>query len=119
MIEPDQIERLAKLGVDLTVSMSFSWGKGELIAERVGEHMHEHLVPLRRLLDAGLRIGCGSDWGRPRNVFEQMALAIEPHYAASGRNAATAGMDRRAALAGWTRGAGAGLGGNRVDCRRT
>ena len=59
--------------------MSFSWGKGELVRERIGEHVLEHLIPLRRLLDAGLRVGCGSDWG-PKNVFEHIALAVEPTY---------------------------------------
>jgi predicted amidohydrolase YtcJ len=59
-------------------------------------------VPLRRLLDAGLRVGCGTDWG-PKNVFEQIALAVEPVYGASNRQAATPGIAREAALAMWTR----------------
>jgi hypothetical protein len=104
VVEPDQIERLAALEIDLTASMSFSWGKGDLFAERVGEHILEHLVPLQRLLDAGLRVGCGSDWG-PKNAFEHMALAVEPYYAGSGRKGATPGIARHAALHGWTRGA--------------
>jgi predicted amidohydrolase YtcJ len=100
--EPEQIKRLAALGLDLTTTMSFSWGKGELFAQRVGEHILEHLVPLQRLRDAGIRVGCGTDWG-PKNVFEHLALAIEPRYGATGRQAVTPGISRRDALAMWTR----------------
>ncbi len=100
--EPDQIKRLAALDVDLTTTMSFSWGKGELFAQRVGEQVLDHLVPLQRLLDAGIRVGCGTDWG-PKNVFEHIALAVEPRYGASGRRATTPGIARMDALAMWTR----------------
>lgn len=78
--EPEHARRAAALGLDVTTSMSFSWGKGEPARKRIGEHMLEHLIPLRRLLDAGLRVGCGTDWG-PKNVFEHIALAVEPTYA--------------------------------------
>jgi predicted amidohydrolase YtcJ len=101
-VEPEQARRIAALDLDVTTSMSFSWGKGELVRERIGEHMLEHLIPLRRLLDAGLHVGCGSDWG-PKHVFEQIALAVEPTYAGSGRAAATPGVSRHQALAMWTR----------------
>jgi predicted amidohydrolase YtcJ len=109
LIREEQARRFAKLGIDATTSMSFSWGKGEMIRERVGADVLDDLVPLRRLLDAGLRVGCGSDWG-PKNVFEQIALAVEPVYAASGRAAATPGIARAAALAMWTGDAAAVLG---------
>jgi predicted amidohydrolase YtcJ len=100
--EPDQIKRLAALEVDLTTTMSFSWGKGELFAQRVGEQILEHLVPLQRFLDAGIRIGCGTDWG-PKNVFEHIALAMGPRYGATGRGAVTPGVACADALAMWTR----------------
>ncbi|OXZ00565.1 amidohydrolase [Streptomyces diastatochromogenes] len=100
--EPEHARRAAALGLDVTTSMSFSWGKGELARGRIGEHMLEHLIPLRRLLDAGLRVGCGTDWG-PKNVFEHIALAVEPTYAGSGAKAPTPGITRREALAMWTR----------------
>jgi hypothetical protein len=108
-MEARQAERFAGLGFDATTSMSFSWGKGELVRERFGEALLEDLIPLRRLLDAGLRIGCGTDWG-PKNVFEHLALAIEPVYAASGAPAPTPGVTRDEALAMWTRDAAAVLG---------
>ncbi|MGW8764310.1 amidohydrolase [Streptomyces sp. NPDC055815] len=100
--EPEHARRAAALGLDVTTSMSFSWGKGELARERIGEHMLEHLIPLRRLLDAGLRVGCGTDWG-PKNVFEHIALAVEPTYAGTGAKAPTPGISRKEALAMWTR----------------
>jgi predicted amidohydrolase YtcJ len=100
--EPEQAQRSAALGLDVTTSMSFSWGKGELVRERIGAHMLEHFIPLRRLLDAGLRVGCGTDWG-PKNVFEHIALAVEPTYAGSGAPAPTPGVSRSEALAMWTR----------------
>jgi predicted amidohydrolase YtcJ len=101
VIREDQARRFAELGLDATTSMSFSWGKGEMIRERIGEDALADLVPLQRLLDAGLRVACGTDWG-PKNVFEQIALAVEPVYAASNRQAATRGIARDAALAMWT-----------------
>lgn len=100
--EPEHARRAAALGLDVTTSMSFSWGKGDMVRERVGEHMLEHLIPLRRLLDAGLHVGCGTDWG-PKNVFEHLALAIEPIYCGSGEAAPTPGVSRTEALAMWTR----------------
>ncbi len=100
--EPEHARRAAALGLDVTTSMSFSWGKGDMVRERVGEHMLEHLIPLRRLLDAGLHVGCGTDWG-PKNVFEHLALAIEPTYCGSGAHAPTPGVSRAEALAMWTR----------------
>ena len=101
-VEPEQARRMAALGLDATTSMSFSWGKGELVRERIGEEMLENLIPLQRLLDAGMRVGCGSDWG-PKNVFEHIALAVEPTYAGSGASAPTPGVTREQALAMWTR----------------
>ena len=60
-IEPEHARRYAALGIDVTTSMSFSWGKGDLFIERIGEHVLEHLIPLRRLLDAGMTVACGLD----------------------------------------------------------
>ncbi|MFI7706905.1 amidohydrolase family protein [Nonomuraea sp. NPDC049480] len=109
LVEEDQIRRFAALGVDVTTTMSFSWGKGELIRGRLGEQYLQHLVPLRRLLDGGLRVAAGTYWG-PKNVFEQIALAVEPTYAASGRRAVTPGISRTEALGMWTRQAAQVLG---------
>jgi predicted amidohydrolase YtcJ len=77
-------------------------GKGELVRERLGDHLLPDFIPFARLLDSGLHVGCGTDWG-PKNVFEHIALAVEPYYAASGRSAATPGIGRQQALDMWTR----------------
>jgi len=82
--------------------MSFSWGKGEIVRERFGEQLLEDFIPLARLIDAGLHVAAGTDWG-PKNVFEHIALAAEPYYAASGQKAATPGISRKQALDMWTR----------------
>jgi predicted amidohydrolase YtcJ len=100
--DPQQAKRFATLGLDITTTMSFSWGKGELVRERFGEHLLPDFIPLARLLDHELHIGCGTDWG-PKNVFEHIALAVQPYYAASRRPAVTPGVSRKQALAMWTR----------------
>jgi predicted amidohydrolase YtcJ len=100
--EPGQVKRFAALGLDVTTTMSFSWGKGELVRERLGDYLLPDFIPLARLLGCGLHVGCGTDCG-PKNVFEHIALAVEPRYAASGRAAATPGISRQQALAMWTR----------------
>ncbi len=100
--EPGLVARAAALGLDITTTMSFSWGKGEMVRERFGEHLLTDFIPLARLLDAGLHVAAGTDWG-PKNVFEHIALAVEPRYGASGAAAATPGISRRRALDMWTR----------------
>jgi predicted amidohydrolase YtcJ len=77
-------------------------GKGELVRERFGDRFLPDFIPLARLLDSGMRVAAGTDWG-PKNVFEHIALAVEPRYGASGRPAATPGISRSQALAMWTR----------------
>jgi predicted amidohydrolase YtcJ len=103
--------RYARLGMHATTSMSFSWGKGDLFVERVGEHVLADLIPLRRMLDAGMVVGCGSDWG-PKNVFEHVALAETHEFAGSGRrnDGPAQRVTRAEALAMWTRDAARALG---------
>ena len=103
--------RYARLGMRVTTSMSFSWGKGDLFAERIGEHVLGDLIPLRRMLDAGLVVGCGSDWG-PKNVFEHIALAETHEFCASRRrnDGPAQRVTRAEALRMWTRDAARVLG---------
>ncbi|HEY2386006.1 MAG TPA: amidohydrolase family protein [Candidatus Binatia bacterium] len=110
-VEPEQARRYGALGFDVTTSMSFCWGKGDLFVDRIGEHVLEHLIPLRRLLDAGLRVACGTDWG-PKNVFEHVQLALTHRFAVSGRSnlGPAQRVTRAEALAMWTREAGRVLG---------
>ncbi len=103
-VEPEQARRYAALGFDVTTSMSFSWGKGDLFVARIGPHVLEHLIPLRRLLDAGMTVACGSDWG-PKNIFEHLQLALTHRFATSGRSnlGPAQRVTRSEALAMWTR----------------
>lgn len=103
--------RYAALGMRVTTSMSFSWGKGDMFADRVGEHVLSDLIPLRRMLDAGLVVGCGTDWG-PKNVFEHLALAETHAFAGSGRrnDGPAQRVTRAQALAMWTRDAARAIG---------
>lgn len=109
MTRPGQSKRLAELGFDLTVSSSFTFGKGDMIAERFGPEALSLLNTFRVHLDAGLSAAAGMDWG-PTNPFEQMQLAVTHRMFPSGRaNAGPAQVISRAeAFQMWT-GAGAKL----------
>jgi predicted amidohydrolase YtcJ len=89
-LEPAQIRRYAASGFEVTTSVGFRWGKQEMIRERFGEALLARFIPLREVLDSGMTVGCGSDWG-PKNIFEQIALACEQ------------GLTREESLATWTR----------------
>ena len=103
--------RYAALGFDVTTSLSFTWGKGDMFVERIGEHVLPDLIPLRRMLDAGLVVACGSDWG-PKNAFEHLALAETHRFCGSGRrnDGPAQRVTRAEALRTWTRDAGRVLG---------
>jgi predicted amidohydrolase YtcJ len=111
LMNEEHTRRYAALGFDITTSMSFSWGKGDLYAERIGEHILDSLGPLRRLLDAGLTVGGGSDWG-PKNVFEQIELAESHRFCGSGRRNLRPAqpITREESLLMWTRDAARVLG---------
>ena len=108
LMSEEHCRRYASLGFDVTTSMSFCWGKGELFRERIGEKVLKDLIPLRRLLDHGLTVGCGSDWG-PKNIFEQIALAETHEFCGSGHRNLGPGqpVTRAEALLMWTRDAAA------------
>jgi predicted amidohydrolase YtcJ len=84
--------------------MSFTWGKGELFRARMKESVLADLIPLRRLLDNGLVVAAGSDWG-PKSAFKQIELALTHAFAGSSRsNAGPAQrVTREEAVAMWTR----------------
>lgn len=105
-LEAEQARRYGALGIDVTTSMSFCWGKGDLFIERIGEHVLPDLIPLRRMLDAGMIVACGSDWG-PKNIFEHIQLAMTHRFAGSGRSNLELAqrIERDEAIAMWTRGA--------------
>lgn len=103
-VEPEQARRYAKLGMDVTTTMSFTWGKGELFRSRMKESVLSDLIPLRRLLDNGLIVAGGSDWG-PKNAFKQIELALTHKFAGSdySNRGPAQQITRDEALAMWTR----------------
>ena len=107
VIREAQMKRYKALGFDITTSMSFSWGKGDLYVARIGEKVLRDLVPLNRYLKHGIPVACGSDWG-PKNIFEHIRFAETHEFAGSGRR--NVGPDhavsRGEAIMMWTRDAG-------------
>ncbi|MGE0151054.1 MAG: amidohydrolase [Reyranellaceae bacterium] len=99
-----QARRYKALGCDITTSMSFSWGKGDLYRQRIGDWALQDLVPLKRLLDAGLTVGCGTDWG-PKNLFEHIRYAETHEFCGSGHRNDTPAhkVGRLEAIMMWTR----------------
>ena len=99
----DHARRYAELGFVVTTSMSFSCAKGDLFEKRIGAHVWADLIPLKRLLDAGLLVAAGSDWG-PKNVFEHIALAQTHEFWGSGRrnDGPAQKVSREQALRMWT-----------------
>jgi predicted amidohydrolase YtcJ len=107
LISEAQGKRYKALGFDLTTTNSFSWGKGDLYAERIGKHVWKDLIPLARLFRQGINIGGGSDWG-PKYPFEQITLAQTHEFGGSGHrnNTPDHAIPRHEAVAMWTRRAG-------------
>jgi predicted amidohydrolase YtcJ len=103
LVTPKHASRMKALNLDVTTSMSFSWGKGDIYKERIGVEVWQDLIPLKRLLNAGLRVGCGSDWG-PKNIFEHIALAQTHEFCGSGyrNNTADHVISRRESISCWT-----------------
>jgi len=60
-LEPEQARRYARLGMDVTTSMAFTWAKGKLFRSRMKPSVLADLVPLRRILDSGLVVA-GKAW---------------------------------------------------------
>src|SRR5439155_2291380 len=46
LLTADQARRYAALGFRVTTSLSFAWGKGDLLGERIGKHVWPDLIPL-------------------------------------------------------------------------
>lgn len=107
----EQARRYAELGFVVTTSMSFSCAKGDLFEKRIGAHVWKDLIPLKRLLEAGLTVAAGSDWG-PKNIFEHIALAETHEFWGSGRrnDGPAQKVSRREAVRMWTCDAARALG---------
>lgn len=104
MVSEAHARAYAEHGFKFTTCKGFHWGKGDMYGERIGKHIWKDLIPLRRLLDHGIEVGCGTDWG-PRNAFEQMQLAVTCEFAGSGYRNLDAGqaVTREESLLMWTR----------------
>lgn len=102
-ITPEQIARYRNLNFDLTTSMSFCWGKGDLFREKIGDGRLDNMMPLRRFFDAGFAIAGSSDWG-PKNAFEQIELALTHEFCGSGYRNLGPGQQvtREEAVGMWT-----------------
>jgi predicted amidohydrolase YtcJ len=59
-ITPQSIERIKALGGGIAVQDRIAFA-GELFAQRYGQDAATHAPPLRRLLDAGIPVGAGTD----------------------------------------------------------
>ena len=84
LVNETSARNIAKHGMCCTTSKGFHWGKGDVYCERIGEHALRDLIPMRRLLDHGIKVGGGTDWG-PKSVLEQIQLAETCEIAGSGR----------------------------------
>ena len=111
VISPQQARRFHELGCDMTTCLSFPWGEGALHRDRIGAEVLRDLVPLKRLRDSGLTVGCGSDWG-PKNAWKQIRLATTHEF--EGEDFRNDGPDhvvsREDSLMTWTRDAARVLG---------
>ncbi len=103
-VEPEQARRYARLGMDVTTCPSFVYGKGELFRRRLPESLLADLLPLRRFLDNGMTVACGSDWG-PKNAFRQIEISLTHAFGGSERDnlGPAQRITREEALAMWTR----------------
>ncbi|MEU9456975.1 amidohydrolase family protein [Streptomyces sp. NPDC048277] len=89
-LDARQAERYAGHGFDMTVSTAFTYGKGEMYRERMGEQVLADLNAFRRMLDSGIKVAAGTDWG-PKNPWESMALAVTHTMGKGVRAPTTAG----------------------------
>lgn len=109
-IEEEQIRRYRNLGFDVTTTMTYLFGTGDLYRKRFKpefrDRMLGNLLPLRRFLDAGMVLTGGRDWG-PNSVFEQIQLALTHRTPGGFSNLGEAQrINRYEAVSMWTRNAG-------------
>lgn len=74
-LDARQAARYAEHGFEMTISTGFTYGKGEMYRERMGEEVLVNLNAFRRIIDAGITVAASTDWG-PKNPWASMALAI-------------------------------------------
>ena len=111
VISDAQARTLHGFGCDFTTCIGFCWGKGDVYGARGGQHLWRDLTPIKRLLNIGLKVGCGSDWG-PKNAWEQIQLGETHEFCGSGHHNDTPDhkLTREESLLTWTRDAAEVLG---------
>jgi predicted amidohydrolase YtcJ len=108
-IEAEQVKRYRALNFDVTTTMTYLFGMGDLFRKRLKPELRDalmkDLLPLRRYLDAGMTVTGGADWG-PKSVFEHIQLSLT-HTTPSGYcNLGPAqAITRTEAVSMWTRSA--------------
>ena len=108
-IEAEQIKRYRALNFDVTTTMTYLFGMGDLFRKRFKPELRDTLMkdflPLRRYFEAGMTVTGGADWG-PKSVFEHIQLALT-HTTPSGYcNLGPAQtISRTQAVSMWTRNA--------------
>lgn len=71
--EPRQAPRLASLGIDLVANPGLAWLWGEVFSHWRGEDQpHLRVLPVRSMLDAGVRVSLGSD--HPCGTFNPLEI---------------------------------------------
>jgi hypothetical protein len=115
VITDEQARKLHAHGCDFTTCIGFCWGKGDLYGERGGRHLWRDLTPIKRLMNIGLTVGCGSDWG-PKNAWEQIVLGETHEFCGSGHRNDTPDhkLTRMESLLTWTRDAARVLGWEKI-----
>jgi len=105
-ISPRNIDRVRALGGGIAIQHRMAY-QGEYFAERYGMQALEHTPPVRRMLDAGVPVGAGTDATRVASYNPWVAL----HWLVSGRTVGGLTMygddnvlDREEALRLWTGG---------------
>jgi hypothetical protein len=74
---PGQLERMERLGIVVSPQASFIYGFGEAWLKVWGEHGLPHIMPLRSMLGAGLRVMGGTDFPvSPINPFIGLQSAV-------------------------------------------
>jgi predicted amidohydrolase YtcJ len=103
-ITPRNIDRIAGLGGGIAIQHRMAY-QGEYFVERYGAEAAEHTPPIRRMLDAGIPVGAGTDATRVASYNPWVSLAwLTTGMTVGGARLYPAAnrLDRETALRLWT-----------------